>query len=545
MSDADPLPEIASSGLPGEQRSPLTEGSKRGATRRDALAWLGALGVGVVPGESILAGAGAAVAQAPKSGGVLRVAMHTGGATETMDPAKQANAIDYPRARMFFNALTRIGASGAAEPEIAEGFEPSPDGREWTFRLRAGVEFHDGKTLTSDDVVYSLMRHKDPATASTAKVLMEQVESVVADGSSVVRIRLTAPNADLPLVLGTTQFVIVQDGAKDFLKPAGTGPFRLDQTFAPGSRTIGKRFANYFKDGRPYLDELHLFVIPDGNARANALFSGDIDAATNLGPVILDQIASRPDLAILNTESGAFGQFAMMCDRKPTDNADMRLAVKHLLDRERFLKTVQRGFGQLGNDHPVPPNHPMYNAELPQRSLDVDKAEFHLRRAGMKGSRAELYVSDGAPGTIEMGQMFQQAAARAGLSIDLKREPADGYYPNYWMKKPFVGNRWQARPTIDIMLSLGWLSSAKWNDTSLSDPALDRLVIAARGEIEPAKRRRIYGDIQKLIHDQGGNAIYSFVNFRDALNAKVRGIEPNPLAELGGYYFPDTAWLDA
>jgi peptide/nickel transport system substrate-binding protein len=530
--------------LKPKDRATLVEGLKQGASRRDMLQWLAAAGITATTGAGILADAGVALAQTPKRGGKMRVAGHSSSAKDTLDPAKQTLSTDYIRGFMFFNALTRLDGTVTAQPDLAESFEPNADATEWIFRLRKGVEFHDGKSLTAQDVVYSLMRHKDPAVGSAAKALSEQIDIVSADGPGMVRVKLKAAYADLPIMLGTSHFVILKDGTKDFSTATGTGPFKLKE-FNPGVRSIGTRNPNYFKQGKPYLDELEFFGIQDGNARVNALISGDVQAITNLSPTAIEEVQKRPELALLATPSSTFSEIVMMVDRKPTDNAELRMAIKNLLDRERYVKTVLKGYGQIGNDHVVPPNNPLYNKDLPQRAVDIDKAKAHLAKAGLANGKLELIVSDAAIGTVEMGQILQQAAARAGLTIELKREPADGFWSNIWLKRAFYGSQWNARPTADILLSLGWLSGAVWNEAQLKDTALDQLIVQGRSELDPAKRKQTYGDIQKILYDRGGNAVFGFQHFLDGLSAKVKGIEPVPVGYLGGYAFADSVWLES
>ena len=530
--------------LQARDRDIIVEGLKRGVSRRDMLKWMSAAGIASAAGIGILTDAGVAQAQTPKRGGKMRVAGHSTSAKDTLDPAKQTLSTDYIRGYIYFNGLTRLDGNVAAQPELAESYEPNATATEWVFRLRKGVEFHDGKSLTAQDVVYSLMRHKDPAVGSAAKALVEQIDSVSADGPDLVRVKLKAAYADLPIMLGTSHFMILKDGTKDFSTAVGTGPFKLKE-FSPGVRSIGTRNASYFKQGRPYLDELEFFGIQDGVARVNALVSGNVQAITNLPPSAIDEVKSRPELALLATPSATFSEIVMMVDRKPTDSLDMRLAIKSLLDRERYVKTVLKGYGQLGNDHVVPPNDPLYNKALPQRTVDIDKAKFHLAKAGLANGKLELIVSDAASGTVEMGQILQQTAARAGLTIDLKREPADGFWSNIWLKRAFYGGQWNARPTIDILLSLAWTSGAAWNEAQFKDATLDQLIVQGRSELDQAKRKQIYGDIQKILHDQGGNAIFGFTDFLDGLSAKVKGITPVPIGYLGGFAFADTVWLES
>ncbi|MEO8544069.1 MAG: ABC transporter substrate-binding protein [Burkholderiaceae bacterium] len=527
-----------------EDRERILDGLKRGASRRDILQWLGGAGIAAVTGAGLLTQAQDAIAQTPKRGGKMRVAGHSSSAKDTLDPAKQTLSTDYIRGYIFFNGLTRIDSNTVAQPELAESFESNPTATEWVFKLRRGVEFHDGKALTAQDVVYSLMRHKDPAVGSVAKSLSELIDTVTADGTGAVRVKLKSAYADLPIMLGTSHFMILKDGTKDFTTAVGTGPYKMKE-FSPGVRSIGTRNPNYFKQGRPYLDELEFFGIQDGVARVNALISGDVQAITNLPPSAIDEIKSRPNLVLFNTPSSTFTEFAMMVDRKPTDSLDFRLAIKYLLDRERYVKTVLKGYGQIGNDHVVPPSNPLYNKAIAQRTLDLDKAKFHLGKAGLTNGRVELIVSDAAIGSVEMGQILQQSAARAGLTIDLKREPADGFWSNIWLKRAFYGSQWNARPTVDILLSLGWTSAAAWNEAAFKDPTIDKLILQGRSELDQAKRKQIYGEIQTILHEQGGNAVYGFSDFLDGLSAKVKGITQVPVGYLGGYAFPDTVWLES
>jgi len=500
----------------------------------------------------LLAGAAAAAATMPlgvataqaKRGGRLRVGAHVQSAQDTVDPAKFVQTTDYSRGHMFYNALTRIDGKGQAQPELAESYETNKDVTEWVFRLRQGVTFHDGKALTVDDVVYSLLRHKDEKVASASKSLVEDFDTVRADGKDTIRIKLKTPNVDVPVLLGTFGFMILKNGTTDFTSAVGTGPFRHKE-FRPGVRTVGTRYENYFKSGRPYVDEIELFSIADPVARFNALLSGDIQMMSDLRPNALEDAKKTPGIEVLSTPCPRFVQFAMMCDRPPTNNLDLRLAVKYLLDRERIVNQVLKGYGIVANDHFVMPQSAVYNTSLPQRGVDIDKAKFHLKKAGMENARLELHVTEAVQNSVEMGLLFQRDATRAGLNIELKREPSDGYWTNIWIKRPFHAVIWNPRPTENIMGTLIWTSDAKWNDTQFKNPRLDQLIVMARGTIDPAKRKEVYWEIQKIIYEDGGNAVPAFVNYLDGYSSKVKGLSPVPTGSLGGFNFADSVWLES
>ncbi|MGY4509508.1 ABC transporter substrate-binding protein [Bradyrhizobium sp. USDA 3650] len=479
----------------------------------------------------------------PARGGRLRVALHVQSAQDTLDPAKFAQTSEYARGFMLYNGLTRIDGAGEAVPELAESFEANGDVTEWYFKLRKGVTFQDGKTFDAEDAVYSIMRHKDPKVASASKGLVEDIVDVTADGKDGVRIKLSAPNADIPVLLGTFGFLIVKNGATDFSTAVGTGPFRLKE-FKPGVRTVVTRNENYFKSGRPYLDEIEYFGIADPVARLNALIAGDIHMMSDLRPNAIDEAKRASGIEVFSTRCPRFVEFAMMCDRAPTNNPDFRLAVKNLLDRERIVNQILKGYGVVANDHFVMPQSPVYNSSLPQRGVDIDKAKFHLKKAGMENASVELHVSEAVQNSIEMGLVLQREAARAGLTINLKREPSDGYWSNIWIKRPFHAVQWNPRPTESIMATLVWKSGAKWNDTQFKDTRLDQLIDTARGTVDLAKRKELFWEIEKIVYEQGGNAIPAFVSYIDAISSKVKGLSPIPTGNLGGFNFADSVWLE-
>ena len=181
---------------------------RRGASRRELLRMFMLGGIAMAAGGTILGRAGAALAQTPVTGGHLRAASWSSSTADTLDPAIGSGATDYVRACAYYNRLTTLDEHGQVVMELADAVE-SDDAKVWTVTLKSGVTFHDGKTLTADDVVYSMMRHKDTATGSKVAAMAEQIEEVRAENPTTVRITLAAPNADLPTILALHHFMIV------------------------------------------------------------------------------------------------------------------------------------------------------------------------------------------------------------------------------------------------------------------------------------------------------------------------------------------------
>lgn len=512
-----------------------------GMSRRDLLKIAGAAGLTMTAGGLLTFGASAQAAT-PKRGGRVRVAGANSSVSDTLDPAKGTNSGDYLRQFLIFSALTELDVALKPQPGLAESWD-TQDGKTWTFRLRQGVTFHDGKSLKPQDVVYSLMRHKDPATASKAKTSADAFESVTASGERDVRVVLKSANVELPALLATSHFLIVQDGTTDFSASSGTGPFKL-KSFKPGISTIATRSDNFWKPGQPYLDEIELMGVTDKVARTNALISGDLDIALTVSPRDIPRIRGTGRHDVLETKSGLYTDLILRQDVAPTNNPDFVQAIKYLQNRERMRTTVLDGYGTVANDQPVPPWHPYYLADLPQRPYDPDRAAFHIKRANLTGAGGDLVTSPNIEGALDNALLLQQSANSAGLKLNVRRVPYDGYWSNHWMKHPMSYGSIIPRPTLEMLFSQFFRSNAPWNESGWQNAQFDQLLDAARGETHEARRKQMYGDMQTLIHGHCGVVIPVFISFLDGFNMRVKGLAPNPSGMLMGYRYAEHIWVD-
>jgi peptide/nickel transport system substrate-binding protein len=510
---------------------------RTGATRRDLLRMLAAAGIGTGIANSLVSGP--ALAETPKRGGTLRVATQSASTADTLDPGRGTQTTDYDRAFVFFNGLVLLDSKLAAQPELAESFT-TPDAKVWTFKLRPGVTFHDGSKLTPADVVYSLNRIKDPKSGSSARALATQMVEIEADGPGAVRITLAAPNADLPVILGTPHFMIVKDGATDFSKANGTGPFMLKE-FSPGIRSIGVRNPNYWKPGKPYLDAVEIFSIEDETARLNAMLAGDIQVASQITPRSAKRVKASPGFAVFETPSGNYNDFILRQDSDPTKNPDLVLAIKYLFDREQMQAALG---GVIGNDQPVDPTHRYYNAELKQRPYDPDKAKFHFQKSGLGATALPLFTMAGNTMT-DQAVILQQSALQIGMTIDVQRMPKDGYWSNIWMKKPFSVGNINPRPSVDSLMTLFFKSDAPWNESGWKNETFDKLLLEARGETNEAKRKQMYGEMQVIVHEKGGIGLPLFASYFDGHSTKLKGLTQIPTGGMMGFTFAENVWLDA
>ncbi|WP_138933128.1 ABC transporter substrate-binding protein [Roseovarius arcticus] len=504
-------------------KSEILNGNGRslsGPSRRGVLA--GLAGTGLAVSATGLLTAGQAQAATPKKGGHYRVGIHEGNTNDSLDPRTTNGVCMIQLNHTIFNFLVEIDTDDSIIPELAESWEASGDAKSWLFKIRSGVEFHNGKPLTASDVVASIMYHLRDDSESAAKPLLEGVTSITAEDEHSVRFELSEGNADLPYVLTDYHFVILPaDGEGNVdISGVGTGGYMLD-SFEPGVRIEMTRNPNYFKDGRAHFDEVTFLIINDSNARTNALLTGEVDSDSQVAANTLQFIERNDRVTIDNVPSAAHVTIPMHVDTAPFDNVDVRLALKHAIDRQEAIDKVMGGAAVVGNDHPIGPTMPYYS-ELEQNTFDLDKSKFHLKKAGMEDLSVTLAASDAAfPGAVDMATLFQASAKKAGINMKVDRKPADNYWSDVWLKNPFCTASWGARPTPQIMFSLGYKGGAAWNESHWDNAQFNSLLEKTKAELDDAKRTEMYAEMMRLCRDDGGTVVPFFYNRLSARGKNV------------------------
>ena len=509
--------------------------SKAGLTRRGFVKTSGALWVAT--------GLGAMPARAqPVKGGRLVVGMTGGAVSDTLDPRTFTSSGHACVGFTIGNCLTEIEKDSELVGELAESWESSADATEWRFNLRKGVTFHNGKTMTSADVIWSLNLHRGEGSTSGAAGLTGDIVDITADGPDAIVVTLSKPNADLPYLLGDFHMLIVAEGTEDFTAGVFTGPYQVVE-YNPGESVIATRNPNYWKADRAHVDDVEILFVEDRGARINGIVTGELHMAQQIDEQAMQLIDQTPGVHIESHPSGGHSPILMHCDKAPFDNLDLRLAVKYAVDREQILALLQGGV--LGNDHPIPPQDPFHAADIPQRMYDPDKAAFHLKQSGFDGTLPLSINNVAMAKSEEFAASFQQSAGKAGLKIDIVREPSEGFWSEVWLKKPFMIGAWGGRPTADIMLTSAYYSTAAWNDSMWRRPEFDQLIDAARGETDFAKRKQLYHDAQLMIHEDGGACITFFRNNIDGVRDEVKGFYPAGSFNMSGLRAVERVWLEA
>ena len=463
------------------------------------------------------------------------------GPDDQMDPIVFTSQIDYMRGRATYNGLTQILDNMTLHPDLAEEWTTNSNATEYTFKIRKGVHFHDGSKLTADDVVWSMRRHLGKDSPSVIKALLASVSEWKKVDSYTVKAILSTPDSELPTKLGEKQAKIVKKDTKNFTKGNGTGPFLLE-SFEPGMKSIHVRNKNYWREG-PNLDALEMTAITDPVARVNALIAGDVHLITKAGAKGSRLIDRAAGVHVNSIPTGTYGGICCLKNTPPGESDDFVKGMQYIQDRERIVRSILKGHGKVGNDHPISSAYGKDHCrELPQRQYDPDKAKFHLKKSGY--SSAELFVCPVLTGIEESSLLMQANLKKIGFDLKIKKVPTDGYWGAVWMKEPLNVVTWNMRPTANAMLSLQFAPDGKWNDTYWNNERFGELLKLSLAETDPDKRYAMYCEMQTLVHDGSGMVIPYHVNNLDGVNDKVHGIPNQPLGDLGGCEWPEFAWME-
>ena len=512
-------------------------------SRREFLGKTAALGVTAAAANIMLADA--VQAAGPVKGGMLKLGMNGGASSDTLDPGLVASQAMQSVLRHWGDTLVNVSATGEIEHRLAESVESSADAQTWTFKIRQGVEFHNGQTMTPEDAMKTIERHSNEESKSGALGIVKGIKNMSVDGDNLV-LELHTPNADLPYLMADYHLVVQPGGGmEDSNAGIGTGPYTIEVN-EPGVRHGFKKFANHWDESIGHADETELLIINDATARTAALQSGQVHMINSVDPKVAELLDRAPNLSVRNVSGRGHYVFIMHVDTAPFDNRDLRMALKYAINRQEMVDKILRGYGSIGNDIPINKAYPLFDDSIPQREYDPEKAAAFYKASGHDGSPIILRVADGAfPGAVDAAALFQQSAQAAGIPLEIKREPNDGYWSEVWNKQPFCASYWGGRPVQDQMYSTAYLSTADWNDTRFKNPLFDSLLQEAKAELDPVERKLIYSQMANILHDEGGLICPMFNDFVDAVSNDVGGYEPNPNGELMANFASSRCWLNA
>ena len=499
-------------------------------SRRDVLK-LGMLAAAGLGGLTSLS-ACAAVPQKPDPGtpqvrgGVYSHGATGGGLKDTLDPYFPVTNPDIARCLQLYEPLLRWNAEYEIEPAVAESVTPNADNTQWTIRLRDGVEFHNGKTVTAEDVMFSLARVTDPKNTGSGgtelATILELNNSKIVDPTTIL-LQLNSPYAVLDQLLAEYTVGIIPTDF-DVANPVGTGPFALP-AFVPGQLSRIVRHDNYW-DGPAWVDELFIYDFADDAAKVNALLAGQVQSVDNL-PTYLAGTIEQQGASPLVSETGAWVPFTMRVDvgavlRRPGaagaaagggPAADDRPGAERLRRaRQRHVLPVRPGLRQ-GPAAARAGHRPGQVAAGRRPASPTWTSSWSPRPRSGRARWSRPTCSSSRP-------------RPAGITVRLTKADSNTFYGDRYLSWNFAQDFWNTRNYIPQVAACA-VKTATYNETHFDDPTFNALIDQAKREPDPARRTTLLHDAQEIEYNTGGYIIWGFKRQLDAYSNLVQGLAPH------------------
>ncbi|MEV0117590.1 ABC transporter substrate-binding protein [Streptomyces sp. NPDC050844] len=474
----------------------------------------------------------------PRKGGTLRVGALGRASAITRDPhGTQTNESDYLIIALLYDTLTAPGAKKNTTPRLAASWKSSEDLKTWRFTIAKGAKFHDGTPVTADDVVWSLRRLRGtPSGASRLPGI--KAENIKAEGDDTVVLVSDYANAELPLLMRLTTFVL-KKGTKDkeLGKAPGTGPFKLDWFRSGNARLV--RNADWH-GGEVYLDAIEVKIFESPQAMSNALIAGQIDLASNVGSVAARTAKKRKDIQIVRRPDDMAMPIVMRTADGPFADPKVREALRLAVDRKAMVDQVLSGYGSVGNDI-LGTGDPAYDEKIPQRGRDLAKAKSLLKEADFDTSKTyRLLTTEDVPGLAESATLFASQVREAGVKVEVVKQESATFWDKTWLKGDLYTTYWGTNDSVIFLASKTMVSESAQNEAALKSKELDAAYREAIGGKDAAARAEALGELQKIEHDASGYLLWGVAEGIDLAAAPVHG-----LPELPGYgrVQLESAWL--
>jgi peptide/nickel transport system substrate-binding protein len=466
------------------------------------------------------------------SGSVLRIAFSDANTKDSVNPAiSQDNFFIVPPQSTMYESLVKLDNNFQATPHLAEDWEASDDAKTWQFRLKRGIEFHDGSTMTAKDVVYSLRASMDPQSGTTFYAQLKDLlkpENITEVDEYTVQFVLETPFVFFANPLGTRNArVFKADTTPEELAttPNGTGPFRFE-SFVPGESFAATRFENYWQEGKPFLDRIEFKNIPEAASKLEALQTGDVE--------LIDNIEYASSRAIEGTDNEPLplpdaAWHGVICDVRVEPFTDPRVitAMKMALDRQQVVDVVYAGYASVAADTVIPLSDPYFPADLQPRQRDVEGAKALLAEAGYTNGLEiphPLQTVFGF-GTNNLAAVLKEQLAEAGITISIQ-EGGPTFWDTVWMKAPFYIPDFNRRHPAEIFPLISITDAGQWM-THWSNSEFDAAVKAAGQTADIEAQKENYSKAIRLQSEQDGILLPAYAPRLHAKAKNLQGVWPN------------------
>jgi peptide/nickel transport system substrate-binding protein len=447
--------------------------------------------------------------------------------------------------------LCLSGQSLTLKPVLAESWTPNATADVWTFKIRQGVKFHDGKALTADDVVYTYQLQSDPKNTSNALsnfggVLTPSGVQKVDDFT--VAFHLAAPNGNFPYLTSSDNYnmIIIPNG----YNPAdwqssfiGTGPFVLKSYTAKVGASFTRNESYWGTKALPAETQFTFYA--DQTPEILALSNGSIDVVGQFAVAGAEQLlASGAPYNIIRLKSSAHRELSMRTDQAPFTDPRVRQAIALTLDRPAIVQALFKGYADIGNDSPFAPVFPSTNTSVAQRTQNIAKAKSLLAAAGHSSGFSTHLTTEQFLEIPEYAQIVVQSAKAIGVTIGLTVESSSAYYG----KATFGNSDWldatmslvdyghRSVPNVFLTAPLETINAktgtGSWNAAHFNNTQYDSLVSQYIATVDLSTQRTIAGQIETLLLDQTPVIFGYFYNYLTATGKNVTGAYPTAIGHI-------------
>jgi peptide/nickel transport system substrate-binding protein len=467
--------------------------SRRGFLARSA-GTVGAVALGGTLGSGLIAPI-EALASAPKRGGKITLAISDVNPDDSFDPQKNSSTMGLLSAGLMYDSLVQMDQQWNITPMLAEDYTVSKDAKTYTFKLRKGVTFHNGKPLQAADVQYTLIRMlKGGATLHGADIFgpVLKPNGVVAVDPYTVRFDLYSPDGFFLVKLGFWYGKIIQRDA-DFSKTsAGTGPFK-GVSFKGGQGFQVVRNDNYWMNGLPYLDGITGIVETSVATKVESVINGNIDFSDQADFSTIKSLLAAKNATYLLDSYGYPYVMGIDSTAKPYNNPTVRKAMKMLINRKEYVEIVAEGWATPTPDYFINPKDPFFPPGLEPPAYDPEQAKSLLKQAGYGSGWTDTAWTAPFPGMPEMATVFKASMALGGINISVENVPIPQWETKLF-KASIVANYW-GRQHISTMAPYMAQTGGQWNEDRLSDPTIDKWIVEARSTTNPQRQKEIYWEL--------------------------------------------------
>jgi peptide/nickel transport system substrate-binding protein len=493
------------------------------------------------PPQSGTAATGASAAKKPKRGGTFVTLGHQN--VTSLSPDDGGPSVFYVLTANIHEGLLKVDENYKLKPNLAERFETSPDGRTWTFHLRQGVKWHDGQPFTSADVKYNFDWLRNPDNGAIGQPLFREVERVDTPDDFTAVVSLKQANAPFA-ALSATRLLVPKHvhetiGEKAYKQqPVGTGPYKLKE-LKPAEYGLLEAFDDYW-GGRPWIDSWRQNIVPEVAVRAIALQTGQADSTTwPLAPEDTLKFLNDPNFHSYRAPGVAVNHFPINTTRPLFGDKQVRQAMLYAIDRESLVSNLLKGLAVKATSNISPALADYYEPNVPQYPHDPDKARALLTQAGWHAGPDGILL-DGSGNSFRftcdvfVGDTLRRSEAETvqgqlrevGIDMQLREiEPTtalnaarNGDFDMQLFNWTYGGSGGDPDPNVTLR-SDGLNNYSHWKS-----PQADKLIDSGAAETDPAKRKAIYGDLQKLVAEE---VPFLFVMYWETVlhfNKRIKGM---------------------